>query len=64
VRPDTGLRIGRHSYDAMISERPYRAGLPLERVIEIMKKESGRQFDPVVVAALMVIIYKKAPKAA
>jgi putative nucleotidyltransferase with HDIG domain len=52
------------SYDAMISDRPYRDGLPLERVMEIMKEESGRQFDPVVVAALMVIIYKKAPKAA
>ena len=52
------------SYDAMISDRPYRDGLPLERVIEIMKEESGRQFDPVLVAALMVIIYKKEPKAA
>lgn len=52
------------SYDAMISDRPYRDGLPLERVMAIMKKESGRQFDPVVVAALMVIIFKKEPKAA
>ena len=52
------------SYDAMISDRPYRDGLPLERVMGIMQEESGRQFDPVVVAALMNIIYKKAPKAA
>jgi len=52
------------SYDAMISDRPYRAGLPLERVIEIMQKESGRQFDPVVVETLIHSIDKKAPKAA
>jgi len=52
------------SYDAMISDRPYRDGLPLERVIEIMQEESGRQFDPVVVEALVYSIDKKAPKAA
>ena len=52
------------SYDAMISDRPYRDGLPLEQVIEIMQEESGRQFDPVVVEALLNNIYKKAPQAA
>jgi putative nucleotidyltransferase with HDIG domain len=52
------------SYDAMISDRPYRDGLPLERVIEILQEESGRQFDPVVVEALINHIYRKASKAA
>jgi len=51
-------------FDAMISDRPYRKGLPLERVVEIMKAESGRQFDPIVVEALLDEIDKKAPKAA
>jgi len=52
------------SYDALISDRPYRDGMPLERVMGIMQEESGRQFDPVVVEALINSIYKKTPKAA
>jgi putative nucleotidyltransferase with HDIG domain len=51
-------------FDAMGSHRPYRDGMPLERVMGIMQEESGRQFDPVVVEALMNTIYSKAPKAA
>ncbi len=52
------------AFDAMISDRPYRDGMPLERVMEIIQQESGRQFDPVVVDALINSIYTKAPKAA
>ena len=52
------------AFDAMKSDRPYRDGMPLERVIGIIQQESGRQFDPVVVEALMNTIYRKAPKAA
>jgi len=52
------------AFDAMISDRPYRDGMPLERVMGIIQQESGRQFDPVVVDALMNTIYRKAPKAA
>ena len=51
-------------FDALISDRPYRDGMPLERVMKIMQEESGRQFDPVVVEALVNTIYRKAPKAA
>lgn len=36
-------------YDAMISDRPYRKGLPLESVIEEMKRVSGTQLDPSIV---------------
>ena len=36
-------------YDAMISERPYRRGLPKPRVLEILKERSGSQFDPQIV---------------
>lgn len=36
-------------YDAMISDRPYRKGLPLESVIEEMKRVAGTQLDPSVV---------------
>ncbi|MDR1124548.1 MAG: response regulator [Deltaproteobacteria bacterium] len=33
-------------YDALISKRPYKEALPHEQVLDIMNKESGRQFDP------------------
>jgi HD-GYP domain-containing protein (c-di-GMP phosphodiesterase class II)/HAMP domain-containing protein len=40
-------------YDALISDRPYRSGMPLERVVSIIQEESGRHFDPDVVNALL-----------
>jgi HD-GYP domain-containing protein (c-di-GMP phosphodiesterase class II) len=52
------------AFDAMKSDRPYRDGMPLERVVGIIQQESGRQLDPVVVEALMNTIYRKASKAA
>ncbi len=33
-------------YDAMSSDRPYRKGLPLEVVVEEMKRVAGTQLDP------------------
>ncbi len=44
------------SYDAMTSDRPYRRGFSSEKAIEIIKQESGKQFDPDVVA-VMVKLY-------
>ncbi|HHO75031.1 MAG TPA: HD domain-containing protein, partial [Deltaproteobacteria bacterium] len=43
------------AFDAMISDRPYRSGMSLRRVLEEMKNEAGRQFDPEVVDALVKI---------
>ena len=43
-------------YDALVSDRPYREGMDRERVMEIIKKESGKQFDPSVVQALLEVI--------
>ena len=34
------------AFDAMISRRCYKSALPLEKVIFILKEESGKQFDP------------------
>ena len=51
-------------FDALNSDRPYREGMPLEQVLGIIQQESGRQFDPVVVEALMNVMYCKASKAA
>jgi putative nucleotidyltransferase with HDIG domain len=51
-------------FDAMKSDRPYRSGMPLERVMGIIQEESGRQFDPEVVEALRKVIYSNAAMAA
>jgi hypothetical protein len=45
-------------YDAISSDRPYRKGMVIERVLEIIQEESGRQFDPVMVEALLQVIRK------
>jgi HD-GYP domain-containing protein (c-di-GMP phosphodiesterase class II) len=39
------------AYDAMSSDRPYRKGMPAERVDEIFRGGAGVQWDPEVVAA-------------
>ena len=53
------------SYDAMTSDRPYRSGMPIERVIEIFKKGRGRQWAADVVDALFQLpeIQGKEPSA-
>jgi len=42
-------------YDAMISDRPYRKGLPKEQALEIMRRNSGTQFDPKVIETFVGI---------
>lgn len=44
------------TFDAMTSNRSYRNALPLERVVEEIKKCSGTQFDPNVASAFLEII--------
>lgn len=39
------------SYDAMSADRPYRAGMPQEKVEAIIQEGSGTQWDPIVVDA-------------
>ena len=36
-------------YDALVSDRPYRKGLPKKRVVEMLREKSGLQFDPKVI---------------
>jgi putative nucleotidyltransferase with HDIG domain len=42
--------------EAMTSDRPYRKGLPLERVLEELSRFSGTQFDPVCVDAMLRLL--------
>lgn len=39
------------AYDAMISDRPYRQGMPIEKVEEIFTKGAGQQWDRAVIDA-------------
>ncbi len=43
-------------YDALISDRPYRKGMPFEKVISIIEEGSGTQFDPKVVEAFLEVM--------
>jgi putative nucleotidyltransferase with HDIG domain len=36
-------------FDALISDRPYRPGMAIERVMQIIEAGEGKQFDPLVV---------------
>lgn len=42
-------------YDALRSDRPYRAGLPHDRVLGIIREGSGTHFDPDVVVAFLKV---------
>jgi putative nucleotidyltransferase with HDIG domain len=43
-------------YDAIISDRPYRNGLSTRQALEILKQNSGTQFDPMLVEVLTRLI--------
>ena len=40
-------------WDALVSDRPYRKGLPREEVLQRIQADSGRHFDPQVVEAFI-----------
>jgi len=45
--------------EAMTSDRPYRRGLPLERVVDELHRYSGTQFDPNCVTAMLRLIERE-----
>ena len=47
------------AFEAMITKRPYRVPLPMGRAIEEIKKHSGKQFDPKIVAAFLKVVGRK-----
>ena len=63
---DLGARIVAVAdvFDALKSDRPYRKGWPLERVIDFITQEAGRQFDPEIVEAFLSIMKLRKKKAA
>ena len=46
-------------FDALRMDRPYRSGMPLEKVVALIEDGSGTQFDPEVVAAFLQFIAPK-----
>ncbi len=46
-------------YDALVSNRPYRAGWEQERAFDLVRKEAGGHFDPKVVEAFFQIAGNK-----
>ena len=45
--------------EAMTSDRPYRAALPLERVLSELHRFSGTQFDPVCVRGMLAVLERE-----
>jgi HD-GYP domain-containing protein (c-di-GMP phosphodiesterase class II) len=41
------------AFDAMVSSRPYRKGLPYEEAVRRLNEASGTQFDPSVVQSFL-----------
>jgi HD-GYP domain-containing protein (c-di-GMP phosphodiesterase class II) len=44
------------AFDAMTSHRIYRKALPMERVIDELRRHSGTQFDPEIVKVFLSIL--------
>src|SRR5512135_772227 len=40
-------------FDALLSSRPYKQGWPLEKVLAFMREQSGRHFDPALIALFL-----------
>ena len=47
------------SFDAMTSDRPYRSGRSRDEAREELRREAGRQFDPVVVDAFLEVLPRR-----
>jgi putative nucleotidyltransferase with HDIG domain len=41
------------SFDAMTSDRPYRAGMPITKAAQIMREGRGQQWEPIIVDAFL-----------
>ena len=42
-------------FDALTSERPYKEAWPVEKALEEIEQQSGKQFDPVLIEAFLQI---------
>jgi HD-GYP domain-containing protein (c-di-GMP phosphodiesterase class II) len=47
------------SYDAMTQDRPYRKAMSVEKAVQEIKDQAGRQFDPSVARTFVEQVLKK-----
>jgi HD-GYP domain-containing protein (c-di-GMP phosphodiesterase class II) len=47
------------SFDAMMTDRPYRARLPIDQALTDLRRNAGTQFDPKVVVSFCRILLKE-----
>ena len=47
------------TFDAMLTDRPYRKSLSFDEVIDELRKGSGTQFDPVILKAFLEMIRER-----
>ena len=45
--------------EAMASDRPYRSALSFNKIVEELKRNSGSQFDPVLVEIMLQILQSR-----
>jgi putative two-component system response regulator len=43
------------AFDAITTDRPYRARLSVSEAMALMERESGRQFDPEILRAFLAL---------
>ena len=43
-------------FDALISDRPYRKGLPVKKIFQILQEGAGKQFDPHVLEIFRTVV--------
>ncbi|HXE72142.1 MAG TPA: HD-GYP domain-containing protein, partial [Candidatus Nitrosotenuis sp.] len=48
-------------FDALAAERPYKKGMPLAKVVEILKEGRGTHFDPDLVDAFVRVVQRRFP---
>jgi putative nucleotidyltransferase with HDIG domain len=56
IHPSARILAVADSFDAMVSDRPYRKALGRQRASEIVREEAGSQFDPTVVEAFKLVV--------
>lgn len=60
IHPGARVMAVADVYDALYSDRPYRDGWPQEKVVNMLREESGKMFEPAVVEVFLKLLEKDA----